>query len=104
VDREGLLGKMKETFTECLVLSEYKNSDYATNEDPFQNFRASAQLAGVSVETSILVRLADKLSRIGNLIGKDGGSSPSVLDETITDTIQDAINYLAILKVYMEMK
>ena len=42
----------------------------------------------------ILTRLVDKVTRIGNLIDKEEGE---VNDESIFDTIQDLINYSAIL-------
>lgn len=60
------------------------------------------ELSGIcSTEKGILVRLSDKMSRITNLI--EGGEA-AVSDETVVDTIEDAINYLAILKAYYEGK
>lgn len=84
------------TFEDCVELSKLKNADYA-DEDPFKNFRMSVQV-GVSPERAILVRLSDKISRISRLLDKE----PSVCTERIEDTILDGINYLAILKAYLQ--
>jgi len=40
------------------------------------------------------VRVADKLARVSNLLDKDN----DVKDETVFDTIDDILNYMAILK------
>ena len=94
-----LLKSLKETYAKVLEIAERKNADYAGNSDPFKNFKMCEQF-GVSVEQGILVRVSDKMSRIGNLLGKEA----QVKDESIFDTIEDAINYLAILKAYLENK
>ena len=91
-----LLQDMADTFTECFETAQRKNHDYGgSNNDPFANFRNST-IAGVSVERGILVRLMDKMSRISTLLDKEA----MVKDEAVNDTIDDAINYLAILKSY----
>lgn len=91
--RQEFLTGIDRTFIECSQLVHKKNADYATSTDPFQNFR-NASAVGVSPERAILVRIMDKISRISNLIDKEA----QVKDETMEDTIHDAINYLAILK------
>lgn len=91
-----LLVDMEKTFADCLATATRKNHDYGgSNNDPFANFRNST-IAGVSVERGILVRLMDKMSRISTLLDKEA----QVKDEAVDDTIDDAINYLAILKSY----
>ena len=91
-----LLQDMADTFTACFETAQRKNHDYGgSNNDPFANFRNST-IAGVSVERGILVRLMDKMSRISTLLDKEA----KVKDEAVDDTIDDAINYLAILKSY----
>lgn len=91
-----LLQDMAKTFECCLNTAISKNHDYGgSNKDPFANFRNST-IAGVSVERGILVRLMDKMSRISTLLDKEA----QVKDEAVDDTIDDAINYLAILKSY----
>jgi hypothetical protein len=91
-----LLQDMADTFTACFETATRKNHDYGgSNNDPYANFRNST-IAGVSVERGILVRLMDKMSRIATLLDKEA----MVKDEAVDDTIDDAINYLAILKSY----
>jgi hypothetical protein len=81
-----------------LVIS--KTKDYATIDDPYRNFRMSESV-GVSVEKGILVRMCDKLSRIGNLIERN---DHSVKDESIEDTLIDIMNYSNILLCYIQEK
>jgi len=95
-----MLTDMGATFEACLRTAIAKNSDYGgSNNDPYANFRNSV-IAGVPVERGILVRLMDKMSRISTLLDKDA----MVKNEAIEDTIDDAINYLAILKSYIKNK
>jgi hypothetical protein len=91
------IGGLKKTFEDCLTLLEKKNADYAGHDDPWNNFEMSL-LVGVPVERAILVRIMDKISRVNTLLEKE----PSVTNEKIEDTLLDAINYLALLKVYIE--
>lgn len=95
-----LLDDVSNTFADCLATMTRKNRDYGgTNHDPYANFR-NANVVGVSVEQGILVRLMDKMSRIATLLEKD----PLVVSESVDDTIDDAINYFAILKSYRKNK
>ena len=94
--KNPLLQDMVDTFSACYETATRKNHDYGgSNNDPYANFRNST-IAGVSVERGILVRLMDKMSRISTLLDKEA----MVKDEAVDDTIDDAINYLAILKSY----
>lgn len=70
-----------------------KNADYANSENPFRNFE-STNIIGVDTKHGIMVRIMDKITRIANLLGKE----PEVANEKITDSIEDCINYLSILK------
>lgn len=92
---KDFLKHLKQTFNNCYLVAEQKNKDYANSDDPFKNFKMSEQV-GVSPDRAILVRVSDKLSRISNLLDRKG----VVSDERIEDTIDDMINYLAILKAY----
>lgn len=94
-----LLDSLEKTFATALEIARRKNADYAGNTDPFKNFKMCEQF-GVSTEKGILIRISDKISRISNLLDKEA----EVKDESIFDTIDDAINYLAILKAYKQNK
>ena len=94
-----LLLSTEELFTKCYNLMEKKNIDYS-GEDCFDNFFLSESLSGVPVEKGILVRLGDKFSRIKNLLDKLN----IVEDESIYDTIEDLINYSAILYSLLKHK
>ncbi len=97
MEKKEFLTKIKNLFEDCYVMVEKKNGDYANSEDPFRNFRASTHV-GVNPDRAILVRLSDKIARISNLLDKEA----EVEDEKIQDTIQDAINYLAILYLFLQ--
>ena len=99
MDQKQLLENTRLVFEQCLSIMKDKNSDYAdVKNDAFLNFRLST-VVGVPVERAILVRTLDKLSRIGNLIQKDG--EMAVKDENIVQTALDLINYVAILIAYV---
>lgn len=95
MNKKELLINLNQTFVDCFNLATIKNSDYATDENAFKNFEMSTQV-GVDPSRAILVRISDKLSRVSNLLGKEA----SVKDERIEDTLNDIINYSAILKAY----
>ncbi len=78
----------------CIEIMIAKSKDYAKDFDPFANFRA-CEMFGVTLEKGILIRISDKISRIGNLLEKEA----HVKDESIHDTIRDAINYLNIISI-----
>lgn len=94
-----LIEDVEETFKECLLLIEKKNNDYAgkTTPDVYKAFRGST-VVGVPIERAILVRIMDKISRLSIILNQ----RVEVKDEKITDTIEDAINYLAILKSFLK--
>lgn len=92
-----LLDGCKEILDNVMQTLEKKNADYAGNEDPFKNFRNSI-VVGVDPRKAILVRVMDKISRVSNLIDK-GIETGEVKDESIYDTQQDIIGYMAILSV-----
>lgn len=94
------LAHMEATFRGCLETARRKNQDYAGDADPFKNFKVVEGMGISSVEHGMLVRLCDKFSRISNLLDKEA----QVKDESIQDTIDDAINYFAILKAWLHCK
>lgn len=90
----------KETLKKMEEIMLAKNHDYSGDVNPFRNFEMVEHLGITSVENGILVRMTDKITRISNLLGKEG----KVLDEKVEDTLLDLANYAVILKCYMESK
>ena len=88
-----LIESTERLFIAAIETMKKKNADYAGDASSMRNFELSADVAGITMSKGILVRLMDKMTRIGNLIERDA----AVKDESIFDTIQDAINYSAIL-------
>lgn len=76
-----------------------KNADYAEAEAPFKNFELSERLGLCSTEAGMAIRLSDKIQRLcGFLAGKD----LKVKDESVRDTILDAVNYLVLISARLE--
>ena len=84
-------------FHECLALLDLKNSDYANNDDAFSGLRLADSLGICSVEDSILVRMADKLSRLAHA---SNNRTLALDDEKIEDTLRDLANYCVLLAAY----
>lgn len=99
MNQKQFVKEIEATFGEAVSILKRKNTDYATETDPWKNFRF-AELVEVGVERAILVRMSDKLARISNILGKEA----QVKDESIIDTLVDLANYSAILKVYIDNK
>lgn len=97
---QEFISQLEENYRKGIEIIKSKNHDYASDIDPWKNFRF-AELVGVSPEKAILVRVSDKLARISNL--QERGVA-KVVDEKIEDTIIDAINYLNILLVKLQDK
>jgi hypothetical protein len=89
-----LIDSCQQTFEQCLEILKKKNKDYGSVSNEWKNFEACLYVAEIPVTLGILIRIGDKISRISNLLMH----APSVTEESIEDTINDAINYLAILK------
>jgi hypothetical protein len=95
-----LLEDLKETFDKCYNTAVAKNNDYGGNDsNPYKNF-SNSEIVGVSIPKGIMVRMMDKVSRISTLLEKEA----KVKDEAIEDTLEDLINYTAILKSYLKNK
>ena len=91
--RSDLTKIFEETFKKCLSTMKKKNHDYAGEVDALNNFKLVEYLGIATTPQGILVRLCDKFSRLANVY--EGGAE---VDEATEDTIEDAINYLVILK------
>ena len=98
--KEELTAVFKETFDKCLDTMEKKNHDYAGDKDALKNFKLVDYLGIATSAQGILVRLCDKFSRLANVYKGDN----KVKDETVEDTIDDAINYLVILKAVLRQE
>lgn len=99
MDRESFFVALEKNDQNGIEIIKAKNHDYANAMDPFKNFRA-CELFGLSVEQGILLRMSDKMARIGNLLNAE----QKVKDESIEDTILDLKNYANILLVYRQNK
>lgn len=97
MNREDFIKNLEETYARGIELVKRKNQDYAGHGDPFRNFRSSS-IIGISVEKNIMLQIVNKISRIGNILGKDN----AVKDEAVEDSILDLINYAAILNAYLD--
>lgn len=96
-----LLIDVNETFQKCFELIKKKNADYCgiETQDPYINIKNSITV-GVSPEQGVMVRMMDKISRTYNLLNQNA----EVENEAIEDTLNDLINYAAILKSYIKRK
>ena len=93
-------------YAKLKATSQKKNSDYCGSDveaDPFHNFKQAPGLAKITVEQGMIVRLSDKLSRLGSLLDPNS-KGPQVSDESIEDTINDFICYGFLLGAYRDSK
>lgn len=86
---------LEQTLSKLRGLLAAKNADYGGGVSEFKNFDYSEMLMGVPAEIGILIRMSDKMSRLGGLLS---GAEPQVKDEAIEDTIDDLVGYAVILK------
>jgi hypothetical protein len=89
--RKEYLENFADITKEMLDLTTKKSNDYASDEDPFANFRTFGELG-------ILVRMSDKFARLKTALydRKD----MAVSDETVEDTILDLATYAILLLCY----
>lgn len=99
-ERDYFAETIESTFQTVRNNLKNKNSDYTGSRSTFYNFERAASDASVEVEQGMIVRMSDKWARICNLIKRPA----KVLDEKITDTIDDLIGYLIIMKAYLAYK
>ena len=86
---------------QMIEITAKKNHDYALDNNPFSNFEKAELLGICSNEAGFLIRIMDKISRLTNYLNK---GTLLVEDESVTDTIQDASNYLILLAGYIQSK
>ena len=90
---EQALEAQKNLFDRALAIVKVKRVDYSGEDDPFGNFRES-EFWDTPAWKGAAIRFMDKLSRFKRLT-KNAGQG-KVADETIEDTVVDALNYLVI--------
>jgi len=92
---DRLFDTQKHLFDKAEGIMKSKNADYSNPEstgDDLANFRGSTKVQ-VPVPKGIYIRLGDKMSRIETFLNR----GTFEVDESIEDTVVDAINYLVIL-------
>lgn len=103
---EKVLEEHKKICKHAYDIVELKGMDYARqshkNGDTLANITNSRNWGITdSICQGLLVRLADKFSRLISLT-KNPNENPSVQSEKVADTIEDMINYLIYLKIKYE--
>lgn len=96
--KEELLQQHEKITTQARQTLDGKNDDYTGDDDALANFRRYSDLNVCDMETGILSRIVDKISRLSSLVDRER----SVEDETFEDTVEDLINYSIILSVAYE--
>jgi len=76
-----------------------KNRDYATQEDPFKNFRVGECL-GIPAYRMALLRLLEKAARVTNLESKDDVPATT---ESVEDTLLD-LAVLALITIVLRQQ
>jgi len=90
-DQELIKEKM-ESITDLLLR---KNRDYGSS------FRKPGILSGsLDSKSKLLVRIDDKLERLGNLLEKN--SDGDVLNESVSDTVSDLAGYFVLLGILLD--
>lgn len=97
---EELIKHSEALFGKLTGVMRRKNADYsASDENAFRNFEAVEYFGIAETKVGMMVRLTDKFTRIVNLLKKNGVGA---VQESLQDSIEDAINYLAILHARLE--
>lgn len=99
--QEEVIETLDKTFSELKDTLVRKGRDYSGKEDTFKNFKLSADLLDIPVESVIISRMGDKLSRLASITKSE---EINVSDETIVDTINDLVGYCVLLKTYIKKK
>jgi hypothetical protein len=91
-------------FKHSLRILEDRSRKYAPVEFPFNNFEEAALVGDVDAVAGIMTRFGDKLGRIKRSIRqwRSTEEPENWVDETLKDSVVDAINYLATIYIYME--
>jgi hypothetical protein len=95
------IDQLKQNAAEDIEMIRKKNSDYSANKDPFHNFTTVERAGLVDTETSIAVRMNDKMQRVMSLLTKN---EREIEEETLYDTLSDLRNYANILQAYGQLR
>lgn len=90
--RETQIAILDANNAKCKEIMLSKSKDYATI-DVLSNFKMVAKIEGSTSIKDILGHIANKAVRLGNLLGQD----KNPLNESVSDTAYDMINYLHLL-------
>ena len=88
--------KFKALLDKMLELHEKKNSDYASDSDPYSNFSFAANFADVPLLKIYLTLVGVKAARLIELVGKK-----EPLNESINDTLLDFAVYATIMASHL---
>lgn len=90
-------------FGRCLKILNQRSLKYTGTSEPFANFESAAETADTDPIQGIMTRFGDKLGRIKyGLRALRAGDFNEFPDEPLKDSLEDAINYLAIIYIYLE--
>lgn len=91
---------VNETFEEIIILSMTKGEEYSNNDDQLANFKRLSIKLGLTPEQVLLVYLTKHLDSIDHYVKTQSINviSPIRISEPIEGRIDDAINYLCLLK------
>lgn len=98
MDQQEFLDYIEKFCNDCYSTIQAKNTDYSGVDDPLANLTSVKQF-GIKPDYAFLIRMSDKLSRLGN--GIKAGSY-HVSDETMQDTLKDLAGYCALYSAYLE--
>lgn len=87
-----------DTFQACRQLLCVKGGEYAGSEDRLGNFKRGANDTGCTPQQVLWVYLSKHLDSIKTFIRDDAANASRERSEPITGRIDDAINYLVLLK------
>lgn len=90
--REQLLALHDKLSRQARDIIAKKNADYGDPDDCFGNLRLCEQMKLCSMPKGILIRMADKIRRVANLLDR-----PALVAETAEDNVLDVINYAILL-------
>lgn len=90
-------------FKDCLKVLNQRSLKYTGTGDPFARIYESADIADVTPVQGIMTRFGDKVGRLKLLLRQEVPAIEdlSAVDESMEDTLIDAINYLVILKLFI---